>query len=296
VGTLGGQKAYAVGQLLEQRKAAHFSSALSTSASTSLIPLLHMGSCLVELVNRDELVIISKVGYPGKTPNQHGLSRKHMFASIDATLKRLRTDYVDVLVIHRDDFTTPIEEIMTGLAEIVRAGKARYIGVSTIDAYRFIQMHLFAKANGFPRFILMQNLYNLLYREPERDTIPFCIEEGIGISPYSALARGILSGTRNRQGEGSTERARGDKKAVNFLNDAGVLILDQVVALAKEHNVKPSQIALSWLFNKPGVVGPVIGPTALNHIDEAVEAMALKLSPEEMSRLEGPYQARAVMV
>jgi aryl-alcohol dehydrogenase-like predicted oxidoreductase len=255
-----------------------------------------MGTCLIGAVPRDELVIASKVGLPmSDKPNRSGLGRKHLMASIDATLKRLRTDYVDLYFIHRLDPTTPIEEIMSGLAEIVRAGKARYIGASTMWAYQFARLQLFAKANGLPPFIAMQNLYNLLYREEERDMIPFCREEGVGLTPYSPLARGVLAGTRRRAGGGETERAREDKLASGYFTDDSFAIVERVVALAKARGVKPSQIALAWLLHRPGLVAPVIGSTALEQIDDAAEATGVALSAEEMTPLEALYKARPVM-
>ena len=255
-----------------------------------------MGACLLNLVPREELVIASKVGAPmSDKPNRSGLGRKHVMASIDATLKRLRTDYVDLYLIHRLDPLTPIEEIMAGFADIVRAGKARYIGASTMWAYQFARLQLFATANGLPPFIAMQNLYNLLYREEERDMIPFCREEGVGVTPYSPLARGVLAGTRSRAGGGDTERAREDKMAASYFSDDSFAIVDRVVALAKTRGVKPSQIALAWLLHKPGLVAPVIGSTALSQIDEAAEATGIALGPEEMKSLEEPYKPRPVI-
>jgi aryl-alcohol dehydrogenase (NADP+) len=255
-----------------------------------------MGACLTGLVPREDLVIASKVGSPmSDKPNRSGLGRKHLMASIEATLRRLRTDYVDLYIIHRLDPSTPTEEIMAGFADIVRAGKARYIGASTMWAYQFARLQLFAKANGLPQFVTMQNLYNLLYREEEREMIPFCREEGVGVTPYSPLARGVLAGTRNREGGGTTERAREDKLGGAYFTDDSFAIVDRVVTLAKARGVKPSQIALAWMLHKPGLVAPVIGSTALQQIDEAAEATQIGLSPEEMKSLEELYKARAVI-
>jgi 1-deoxyxylulose-5-phosphate synthase len=255
-----------------------------------------IGSCLIGSVSRDDLVIATKVGIPmSDKPNRAGLGRKHMMASIDASLKRLRTDYVDLYFIHRFDPLTPAEEIMAGLADIVRAGKARYIGASTMWAYQFARLQLFAKANGLPPFIAMQNLYNLLYREEERDMIPFCREEGVAITPYSPLARGVLAGTRSRAGGGETERAREDKMASPYFNDESFAIVDRVVALAKARGVKPTQIALAWLLHRPGLVAPVIGSTRLEQIDDAAEATGLALSAEEIKSLDELYRPRPVI-
>lgn len=255
-----------------------------------------IGNCLVGSVSRDELVITTKVGLPmGDKPNRSGLGRKHLMASIDASLKRLRTEYVDLYIIHRFDPLTPIEEIMTGLAEIVRSGKARYIGASTMWTHQFARLQLFAKANGLPPFIAMQNLYNLLYREEEREMIPFCREEGVGVTPYSPLARGVLSGTRSRSGGGETERAREDNLATAYFTDESFAIVDRVVALAKQRGVKPSQIALAWLLHKPGLAAPVIGSTALEQIDDAAEATGVTLGADEIKSLDNLYRARPVM-
>jgi aryl-alcohol dehydrogenase-like predicted oxidoreductase len=231
----------------------------------------------------------------GEQPNRSGLGRKHVMASIDESLKRLRTDYVDLYIIHRFDPLTPTEEIMGGLADIVRAGKARYIGASTMRAHEFIRLQLFAQANGLPHFIAMQNLYSLLYREEEREMNPFCAEEGVALTPYSPLARGVLAGTRSRSGGGATERAREDKQAGPYFTDESFAIVDRVVALAASRGVKPSEVALAWLLHRPGLVAPVIGATALEQIDDAAAATDLSLTAEEMAALEEPYRARAAM-
>ncbi|MBV8652112.1 MAG: aldo/keto reductase [Alphaproteobacteria bacterium] len=255
-----------------------------------------MGQCLIGQVSRDDLVIATKLGLPmSDKPNRSGLGRKHMMASIDASLKRLRTDYVDLYYIHRFDPSTPTEEIMSGLAEIVRAGKARYIGASTMWAYQFARLQLFATANGLPPFIAMQNLYNLLYREEEREMIPFCREEGVAITPYSPLARGVLSGTRNRSGGGATERAREDKQAASYFTDESFAIVDRVVALAQARGVTPAQIALAWLLHRPGLVAPVIGSTRLEQIDEADAATSVILDAEAIQSLDELYRPRPVI-
>jgi len=255
-----------------------------------------IGSELVGAVPRDELVIATKVGIAmAEKPNRGGLGRKHLMASIDASLKRLRTDYVDLYLIHRLDPKTPLEEVMGGLAEIVRSGKARYIGASTMPAYQFVRLQLFARANGLPPFIAMQNLWNLLYREEEREMVPFCVEDGVGLAPYSPLARGVLTGTRDRGGGGATERAREDKQAESYFTDDCFAIVDRVTALAEARGVKPSLVALAWLLHRPGLAAPVIGTTALEQIDDAAAATALCLTEEEMATLEAPYRPRPVM-
>jgi aryl-alcohol dehydrogenase-like predicted oxidoreductase len=255
-----------------------------------------MGECLLAEAPRDALVIASKVGNRmSDRPNHGGLGRKHLMASIDASLKRLGTDYLDLYIIHRFDPTTPTEEIMAGLADIVRAGKARYIGASTMWAYQFARLQLFAKANGLPQFIAMQNLYNLLYREEEREMNPFCLEEGVALTPYSPLARGVLAGNRQRSGAGGTERAREDKAAAGYFTDDSFAVVERVVALAKARGVTPSRIALAWLLHRPGLAAPVIGSTALEQIDDAAAATEIALTAEEMTALEAPYKARPVI-
>jgi aryl-alcohol dehydrogenase (NADP+) len=255
-----------------------------------------LGTSLVGQVPRDELVIATKVGHQmtGK-PNGGGLGRKHLMASIDASLRRLRTDHVDLYIVHRYDPTTPVEEIMRGLDDIVRAGKARYIGASSMRATQLARLQLFAAANGLARFVAMQNLWNLLYREEEREMIPFCREEGLGLTPYSPLARGVLSGTRSRGGGGSTERARADKRADVYLDEESFVIVDRVVELATARGVTPAQIALAWLLHQDGPVAPVTGATALEQIDTAAAAVELRLTEEETRRLEAPYRPRSVL-
>lgn len=255
-----------------------------------------LGSCLVGAVPRDELVILSKVGFPSPGPNKSGLGRKPILASIEATLRRLRTDHVDLCVIHRFDPHTSVEETMTTLAQVVRDGKARYLGASSMAVRQFIRYHLFAKSEGLVPFVEMQNLYNLLYREDERELIPFCREEGIGLTPYSPLARGMLSGTRNADGSGETERAQGDIARVKDYNRPHTQpILDALRGIASARGVKPSQVALAWLLHQQGVTSPIVGPTKISHIEDAVAALDLKLDANELAALESPYRPRSLM-
>lgn len=254
-----------------------------------------LGTCLVGSVPRDELVILSKVGLPAPGPNKSGLGRKHILASIDATLRRLRTDHVDIFMIHRFDPHTSVEETMTTLAQVVRDGKARYLGASSMAVRHFIRYHLFAKAEGLVPFVEMQNLYNLLYREGERELIPFCREEGIGLTPYSPLARGMLSGTRNADGTGESERARADARVKDFIRPHTQPIIDALRSIAEARGVRPGQVALAWLLHQHGVTAPVVGPTKVSHIEDAVAALDLKLSPEELTALEAPYEPRSLM-
>ena len=254
-----------------------------------------MGRGLLKMTSRDDLVICTKVGMPASNkPNASGLGRKHVMASIDASLRRLGTDYVDIYMLHRYDAATPAEEIMSTLADIVRAGKVRYIGASSMRATQFARLQLFAKANNLPSFVAMQSLYNLLYREEEREMIPFCEEEKVSLIPYSPLARGVLSGTRRRDGSGTTERANQDKFAAGYYSDASFAIVDRVTAVAQKRNLKPSAIAMAWLLSKSAVAAPVVGVTKIEQIDEAVAALHIRLDATEIAVLEELYRPRPV--
>lgn len=252
-----------------------------------------MGATLLKMVPREDLVISSKVGIPlSARPNDGGLGRKHLMASIDACLKRLGTDYVDIYHIHRLDGVTPLEETLDAFTDMIRMGKVRYLGGSTMPAWRFAQITTLAAARGYARPIVMQNLYNLVNREEEVEMIPLCEEAGVSLMPYSPLARGLLSGTRAREGGGSTERAATDGIARAAVRPLDYDITDRVVALAAERGVKPAQIALAWLMAKPIVAAPVIGVTRPEHINDAVAATAITLSAEEMATLEAGYAFR----
>jgi aryl-alcohol dehydrogenase-like predicted oxidoreductase len=253
-----------------------------------------LGSVLIGSVPRDEIVLLSKVGFPGMEPNKSGLSRKHIFTSIDASLRRLKTDHLDVWVIHRFDPDTPIEETMQALDEVVRAGKVRYLGASTMPFRHFARMHLYARANGMTAFIGMQNFYNLLYREDERELVPFCEEEGIGLIPYSPLAKGILSGNRAADGSGESERARADAARISdFYRDHQPPILKALTEVAAEQSAKPAQVALAWLLHQTAMAAPIVGATGLSHIEDAVAAAELRLSTDQLQRLAAPYQPRS---
>ncbi|HEX3644162.1 MAG TPA: aldo/keto reductase [Vicinamibacterales bacterium] len=246
---------------------------------------------------RDQLVIATKAFY-GLTagPNDAGLSRKHLFSAIDASLTRLGTDYVDLYQIHRFDYHTPIEETLEALHDIVRSGKARYIGASSMFAWQFMKMLAASEAHGWTRFASMQNHYNLVYREEEREMLPLCREEGIGVIPWSPLARGFLAGNRRREDKGDTLRARTDDFAhALYYADSDFTIAERVVELAGKRGVKPTQIALAWLLARPGVTAPIIGASKLPHLDEAVAALAIRLDAEELAWLEAPYQPHAIL-
>jgi aryl-alcohol dehydrogenase-like predicted oxidoreductase len=256
-----------------------------------------LGRALKELTTRDRVVVATKAFYPiTDGPNNRGLSRKHLFDAIDGSLSRLGVDYVDLYQIHRFDRETPIEETLEALHDIVKAGKARYIGASSMFAWQFMKMLAAADAHGWTRFVSMQNHYNLVYREEEREMLPLCREEGIGVIPWSPLARGFLAGNRRGEDRGETVRARTDDFAHQlYYTESDFIIADRAADLAKRRGVKPTQIALAWLLAKPGVTAPIIGASKLPHLDEAVTAIDLHLDPEELTFLEEPYQPHAVL-
>jgi aryl-alcohol dehydrogenase-like predicted oxidoreductase len=241
--------------------------------------------------SRDDYVLATKVYYPaGPGPNDRGLSRKHLLASIDASLTRLGTDHVDLYQIHRFDEETPIEETMATLHDIVRAGKARYLGASAMPAWRFAKAQHAAERGGWTRFAAMQNRYNLVNREEEREMIPLCLDQGVGVLPYSPLARGLLAGTRERAGQRHTVRAEGDRQD----READFDVADEVRAVAAARGVPPAQVALAWLLAKPGVTAPIVGATRPGHLADAVAATSLQLTGEEVARLEARYLPRLV--
>jgi aryl-alcohol dehydrogenase-like predicted oxidoreductase len=246
--------------------------------------------------HRENYVLATKVYFPmGPGPNDRGLSRKHILAGIDASLSRLRSDYVDLYQIHRWDGETPIEETMEALHDVVRAGKARYIGASSMYAWQFAKAQHAALANGWTTFVSMQNHYNLVYREEEREMIPLCLDQGVGIVPWSPLARGLLAGTRERDGERRTVRAGSDPQADAMYGDSDFDVVDAVRALAAERRLPPAQIALAWLLGKPGVTAPIVGATKAQHLDDAVAAVDVRLSDEEVARLEAIYQPHRIL-
>nr|WP_228559037.1 aldo/keto reductase [Catenulispora pinisilvae] len=242
--------------------------------------------------HRDDYVLATKVFFPtGPGANDSGLSRKHIMASIDASLRRLGTDYVDLYQIHRWDPETPIEETMQALHDVVQAGKARYIGASTMAAWQFAKAQYTADLNGWTRFISMQNHYNLVFREEEREMIPFCIDQGVGILPWSPLARGLLAGVR-RGDSATTTRSTTDPVAAALYNEHDFPVVDAVEAIATNRGVPPAQIALAWLLTRPGITAPIFGATKPHHIDDAVAALDIELTPEEIAAVEAPYRPR----
>ena len=255
------------------------------------------GRALKELASRDELVIATKVFNPmSKAPNDRGLSRKHILSAIDASLKRLGTDYVDLYQIHRYDHRTPIEETMEALHDVVRAGKARYIGASSMYAWQFLKMNAVAERRGWTPFVSMQPQYNLVYREEEREMLPLCEADGIGVIPWSPLARGFLAGNRKRGGGGETSRANTDLFADKLYGMEGDFeIVDAVAAVAQRKGVKPMQVALAWVLSNPAITAPIIGASKPNHIGDAIGGLDVTLDEEDLRALTMPYRSKAVL-
>jgi 1-deoxyxylulose-5-phosphate synthase len=256
------------------------------------------GRLLARLFDRrDDYVLATKVYFPmGSAPNDRGLSRKHVLSAIDASLRRLGVDYVDLYQIHRWDYETPIEETMAALHDVVRAGKARYIGASSMFAWQFAKAQHAAERRGWTRFVSMQNHYNLLYREEEREMIPLCADQGVAVLPYSPLARGMLAGNRTRQGERRTVRAGSDPLSDEFYRtEDDFLVTDRAGEVAAERGVPAAQVALAWLLSRPGVTAPIVGATRLGHVADALAAAQLTLTPEEVRRLEEPYVPHSVL-
>jgi aryl-alcohol dehydrogenase (NADP+) len=248
-------------------------------------------------VERDQVVVATKAFYPVKDgQNSRGLSRKHLFDAIDGSLSRLGMDYVDLYQIHRFDPETPIEETLSALNDIVKAGKARYIGASSMAAWQFAKMLHVSDRHGWTRFVAMQNHYNLIYREEEREMLPLCREEGIGIIPWSPLARGFLAGNRRKEDRGETARAKSDDFAQDmYYTDDDFAVAARVGEVADRVGVKPTQVALAWLFSKPDVTAPIVGASKMPHLEEAVESLKVQLSPDDIKLLEEPYKPHRVL-
>src|SRR2546421_885734 len=230
---------------------------------------------------REELVIATKVFYPmGDGPNDRGLSRKHIMAAIDASLRRLGTDYVDLYQIHRFDPETPIEETLEALHDVVRAGKARYLGASSMPAWQFAKLLYTADAHGWTRFVTMQNHYNLMYREEEREMIPLCLDQGVGVLPWSPLARGLLAGKRRTKTVRATTDTYGHKLYGEEIGDADTRIVDRLEKLAADLGMPPARMALAWLLQKPGIVAPIVGVSKPGQLDDALAALDVRLGSE----------------
>lgn len=251
-----------------------------------------LGRAIRDFSRRDELVIATKVNGPVRSdPNGKGLSRKAILCEVDKSLERLGTDYIDLYIIHRFDYETPLEETLEALNDVVRAGKVRYLGASSMFAWQFMKAIGIQRANGWATFVSMQNYYNILYREEEREMLRLCASEGIGVTPWSPLARGRLA--RPWSAESPTERARTDQFGQRLYSktvDMDKPLIDRVNELAKKRGIPPSQIALAWQFHKPIVTSPIIGATKPHHLDDAVAALSVKLSEDETRFLEELYQ------
>jgi len=255
------------------------------------------GKALKEYAKRHEVVIATKVnGAMGADPNNHGLSRKHIMDGIDRSLHRLGVDYVDLYQIHRFDYETPIEETMEALNDVVRAGKARYIGASSMYAWQFAKMLSTSEKHGWTRFVSMQPQYNLVYREEEREMLPLCKAEGIGVIPWSPLARGFLAGGRASPGEGNTERARTDEFAPRlYYREPDFAVVDAVGEIAKARGVSNMQVALAWVLHNSTITAPIVGASKAHHLDDAVGALSITLTDDEVKALEGPYTPKPVL-
>ena len=255
------------------------------------------GRLVPKFLSRDEVVIATKVFMP-VTPGENGggLGRKHIHSGIDASLRRLGMDYVDLYQIHRWDPRTPIEETMGALHDVVRAGKARYIGASSMFAWQFAKAQHTAEAHGWTAFVSMQNHYNLIYREEEREMIPLCLDQGVGCIPWSPLARGVLAGTRTRDGGRHTTRSSTDP-FTDYLYDqpTDFDVVDAVAEVAAARGVPPAQVALAWLLAKPGVTAPIVGATKKRHLKDALAAEEIALTGDEIARLEKPYVPHPVL-
>jgi aryl-alcohol dehydrogenase (NADP+) len=256
-----------------------------------------LGAALKDFAPRDTVVIATKVfNRMSDDPNDRGLSRKHIMASIDRSLARLGTDYVDLYQIHRWDFETPIEETLDALHDVVKAGKARYIGASSMMAWQFAKALYLADRHGWTRFVSMQNHYNLVYREEEREMLPLCREEGIGVIPWSPLARGFLAGNRRRGEKTATTRERTDAYAHGlYYEESDYAVADRTVEVARDKGVSPAQIALAWILAQPGVTAPIVGASKMEHLEQAVKALDVRLSPDDRKRLEEPYVAHRTL-
>jgi aryl-alcohol dehydrogenase (NADP+) len=250
-------------------------------------------------VPREQVVIATKLFYPvgqAKSGNERGLSRKHIMHAIDASLKRLQMDYVDLYQIHRFDSSTPVDETLAALDAVVRAGKALYLGASSMFAWQMAKMLHTADRLGLARFVTMQNHYNLVYREEEREMIPLCRDEGVGVIPWSPLARGFLAGNRRREDKGDTSRAKTDDFAHSmYYADSDFAVVERTGEIARKRGVSNAQVALAWLLHQPGVVAPIIGASKSHHLDDAIAALELKLEPAEIQALEEPYQPHRVL-
>ncbi|MBA1147691.1 aldo/keto reductase [Ectothiorhodospiraceae bacterium WFHF3C12] len=257
-----------------------------------------LGRALRDLARREEVVIATKAHMPmGPSPNERGLSRKHLMHAIDDSLRRLGTDYVDLYQIHRWDYETPIEETMEALHDIVKAGKARYIGASSMYAWQLAKAQHTAERHGWTRFVSMQPMYNLVYREEEREMLPLCADQGLGVIPWSPLARGVLAGNHPPGEDALTTRARTDTNTRRWHlgEEQDYPVIRAVQSVAEARGVKPAQVALAWVLSNPVVTAPIVGASRMTHLEDAVGALEIELSVEERQQLEAPYTPHAVV-
>ena len=255
-----------------------------------------VGAALKDFAKRDEVVIATKVfSAMSQAPNDGGLSRKHIMSSIDASLRRLKTDYVDLYQIHRWDYDTPVEETMEALHDVVKSGKARYIGASSMYSWQFAKALYTADLHGWTRFVSMQPHYNLIYREEEREMIPLCQDQKIAVIPWSPLARGLLTGKRTRE-RNETLRAKTDEFGKKlYHSDSDFDIVNRLTEIAAQRGLPNAQIALAWMLSKPGITAPIIGASKPGHLEDAVAALSVKLTQDEITRLEELYQPHPVL-
>ena len=256
-----------------------------------------VGRALRDVARRDEIVIATKVFYPLKNaPNAGGLSRKHIMDAVDASLRRLGVDYIDLYQIHRLDPHTPMEETCEALHDVVKAGKARYLGASSMFAWQFMKLLATQQQHGWTRFVSMQNHYNLIYREEEREMIPLCLDQGIGVIPWSPLARGFLAGNRKRGEKSASLREQHDAYGHSlYYADADYDVADRVVEVAKKKGVPPIHVALAWILSKPGIVAPIVSATQIEQLDQLVAGLSVTLTADEMRAVEEPYRPHPVL-
>ena len=258
-----------------------------------------LGRAIKDLVpDREDVVIATKAfaGTHQQRVNRHGLSRKNVIASCDASLERLGTDYIDLYQIHRFDYATPIEETLEALTDLVRCGKVRYIGASSMHAWQFAEYLHLAEKHGWSKFVSMQNHYNLIYREEEREMIPLCKAKGVGMIPWSPLARGFLAGNRHKDGGGSTVRSQSDEFAAGlYYSESDFKVAERNVEIAEKMGVKPMQTALAWVLSNPTVSAPIVGASKLSHLDDALGALDLKLEKEDKKALEEFYEPHKIL-
>ena len=257
-----------------------------------------IGRALRDFARREEVVIGTKFYHPtGDSPNQRGVSRKHIMAAVDLSLRRLGTDYIDLYTFHKLNPPTPMEEMLEAMHDLVKSGKVRYIGASNIVAWHMAKLLYTADMRGWTRLISIENHYNLVYREEEREMIPLCRAEGVGVTPFSPLARGFLANTVDREGRGATTRGRVDEFTPRLYHrESDFHIRDRVNALAERRGVRPAQIALAWLLHQDGVTAPVVGASKLQHVEDAVGALDIRLNEGELRELEEPYEAHPVLL